>query len=247
MSEKTILILGATSAIAKSCAHLFAIRGYHLILAGRDTEELKRIAADLIIRYHIQAQIKLFDANDQTHHADFFYSVIQDCHQIDGVLLAFGYLGDQDLANQHIEESLNIISQNYTGAVSILQICAAYFERQEHGFIVGISSVAGDRGRQSNYLYGSAKAGLSVYLAGLRNRLQRKNICVLTVKPGFVDTVMTFGLPGVFLAASPNFIAKKIIRAIDKRRSNIYTPWFWRYIMLILKIIPEPIFKRLNL
>ena len=133
------------------------------------------------------------------------------------------------------------------GAMSVLDQCAALMAAEGQGFIVGISSVAGDRGRQSNYYYGSAKAGLTAYLSGLRNRLSSQGVHVMTVKPGFVDTAMTYGLKGMFLVASPEDIGRAIVRAVEKRRNTVYLPWFWRYIMLIIQHLPEFLFKRLKL
>ncbi len=140
-----------------------------------------------------------------------------------------------------------IIDSNFTGAASILSHCANHFESMKSGFIIGISSVAGDRGRQSNYVYGAAKGALSLYLQGLRNRLYPGGVRVITIKPGFVDTAMTYGLPGLFLVASPQYMGNRIVAALGKSADVVYLPWFWRYIMLIIKLIPEPIFKRMKL
>jgi decaprenylphospho-beta-D-erythro-pentofuranosid-2-ulose 2-reductase len=144
-------------------------------------------------------------------------------------------------------EARRVIDTNYTSAVSVLNLAADYLEQRRGGFICGLSSVAGDRGRQSNYLYGSSKAALSTYLQGLRNRLTRARVRVVTVKPGFVDTKMTFGLSGMFLVATPERVAKDISQAIRRGRSVVYTPWFWRPIMLVIRTIPEFIFKRMKL
>ena len=140
-----------------------------------------------------------------------------------------------------------MIVSNFTGAVSILNHCANYFETLQNGFIIGISSVAGDRGRQSNYLYGAAKGALSLYLQGLRNRLFVSGVRVITIKPGFVDTAMTFGLPGLFLVATPQFVGARIVSALGKSADIVYLPGFWRYLMLIIKHIPEAVFKRMKL
>jgi short-subunit dehydrogenase len=165
---------------------------------------------------------------------------------LSGVVLAFGYLGDQQ-ASRDFKVGAKVITTNFTGAVSVLSYCAKYFETLQKGFIIGISSVAGDRGRQSNYVYGAAKGALSLYLQGLRNRLQASGVRVITIKPGFVDTAMTYGMPGLFLVASPQNIGERIVAALDKSADVVYLPWFWRYIMLIIKLIPEPIFKRMKL
>ena len=166
---------------------------------------------------------------------------------MDGAIIAFGYLGQQSKAIHDFAEGQAILNCNFVGACSALAECANYFEAKKKGFIVGISSVAGDRGRQSNYYYGAAKGGLTTFLEGLRNRLYPAGVHVMTVKPGFVDTGMTFGKPGLFLVASPEAVGEAIGKAIAKGKSTLYVPWFWRYIMWIIKAIPETIFKRLKL
>ncbi|MBI3481019.1 MAG: SDR family NAD(P)-dependent oxidoreductase [Nitrosomonadales bacterium] len=272
MSE-AVLILGATSAIARATANAFAARGAALYLASRDTEELRRIAADIHLRYGVEVHHGLFDAEATGTHDAFFKSVLAAMPKLSGVVLAFGYLGDQQAARD-FKIGARVIASNFTGAASILSHCANYFEPdgqarfphpnpppkgeganetlrdlrvKRRGFIIGISSVAGDRGRQSNYVYGAAKGALSLYLQGLRNRLYASGVRVITVKPGFVDTAMTYGLPGLFLVASPQSVGERIVAALGKSADVVYLPWFWRYIMLIIRHIPEPVFKRLKL
>jgi len=245
MSE-AVLILGATSAIARATAAAFAARGAALYLASRDRDELERIAADLHLRYGVEVHHGLFDAEATETHETFLRAVIKEMPDLSGVVLAFGYLGDQQAA-RNFDVGAKVIASNFTGAASILSHCANYFEPLQHGFIIGISSVAGDRGRQSNYVYGAAKGALNLYLQGLRNRLFASGVRVITIKPGFVDTAMTFGLPGLFLVASPQSIGERIVRTLDKSADVVYLPWFWRYIMLIIQHIPEPVFKRLKL
>lgn len=242
----TVLILGATSAIARASASAFAARGYDVHLAGRDEAELSRQARDLRIRYEIRADYSLFDAEAVETHGAYFQAILDKTGGIEGILLAFGYLGDQEAARRPplLER---VIAANFTGAASILAHCADYLETRKRGFIIGISSVAGDRGRQSNYAYGAAKGALSLYLQGLRNRLHPAGVRVVTVKPGFVDTAMTFGMPGLFLVASPAYVGERIAAAPGGSANVLYLPWFWRYIMLIIKSIPEPLFKRLKL
>jgi decaprenylphospho-beta-D-erythro-pentofuranosid-2-ulose 2-reductase len=244
--SSNVLILGATSAIARGTATAFAARGDNLYLASRDLEELKRIAADIKIRYGVKVSYGLFDAAATDTHPTFFQSVLNEMQELNGVALAFGLLGDQQAAREFAVAE-KIIASNFTGAVSILSICANYFEPHKRGFIIGISSVAGDRGRQSNYVYGAAKGGLSLYLQGLRNRLFHSGVRVITIKPGFVDTAMTFGLPGMFLVASPQDIGKKIVSTLSKSTDIAYLPGFWRFIMLIIKHVPEFIFKRMKM
>lgn len=241
-----VLILGATSAIAQASAAAFARSGSSLYLASRDDNELERIAADLRLRYGVDVHHGHFDAEAINTHAGFFKNVLKTFPNLSGVVLAFGYLGNQ-LAMRDPAECVKVITCNFTGAASILNHCASHFETLQSGFIIGISSVAGDRGRQSNYVYGSAKGALSLYLQGLRNRLHTCGVRVITIKPGFVDTTMTYGLPGLFLVASPQIIGDRIVAALNKSTDVVYLPWFWRYIMLIIKHIPEFIFKRMKL
>ena len=244
--SSNVLILGATSAIARGTAAAFAARGDNLYLASRDMEELKRIAADLQIRYGVKVSYGLFDAAATDTHAAFFQTVLAEMQELHGVVLAFGLLGDQQAARE-FSAAEKIIASNFTGAVSILSLCANYFEPLKRGFIIGLSSVAGDRGRQSNYVYGAAKGALSLYLQGLRNRLFASGVRVITIKPGFVDTAMTYGLPGLFLVASPKTIGQQIVRTLGKSADVVYLPGFWRFIMLIIKHVPEFIFKRMKL
>jgi len=245
MSE-AVLILGATSSIARSTAAAFAARGHALYLASRDLNELERIARDFGIRYGVEVRYGLFDAEAVETHESFFNSVIDTFPTLSGVVLAFGFLGAPQ-ASRDFSLAAKVIAANFTGAASILSYCANYFESKQRGFIIGIASVAGDRGRQSNYVYGAAKGALGLYLQGLRNRLFASGVRVITVKPGFVDTAMTYGLPGLFLVASPQMIGERIAESPGKSADVLYLPWFWRYIMLIIKHIPEPIFKRMKL
>jgi decaprenylphospho-beta-D-erythro-pentofuranosid-2-ulose 2-reductase len=245
--KKTILIFGATSGIAKAVAAGWAERGHDLFLCARDSSELERISSDLAIRHDVSVRNAVFDIENIANHETFVDKVWRDVGDVHGVFLACGYLGDQVKALSDVEEAHKILMINYTGACVLLSFCANALMKQKHGFIAALSSVAGDRGRQSNYFYGSAKGGLSLFLEGLRNRLFSHDIHVLTIKPGFVDTAMTFGKPGMFLVASPCSIAHSIINAVEKRKNTIYVPWFWRVIMGIICAIPECIFKRLKL
>jgi short-subunit dehydrogenase len=228
--------LGATSAIASALAREFATHKFDLVLGGRDREELSALAGVLPL-----------DALDTQTHASTLRSFLAEAgNDLEGVVVCMGYLGDQAKGQCDGEEARRILETNFTGCVSALNILANHFEPRRAGFICAISSVAGDRGRQSNYLYGAAKAGLSAYLQGLRNRLFHAHVKVLTVKPGFVDTHMTYGRSGLFLVASPESVAKGIFRAIVKGKDVVYLPWFWRPIMLVVRSIPEGIFKRLR-
>lgn len=242
--KKHVLILGATSDIAAAMAQEYGARGDHLMLAGRRLEALEEQAADLRVRHQVDVDIAIFDALDMNPHADWFAALPATP---DLVVCAFGYLGDQVQAESDFNEARRILDTNFTGAVSILEQVAGAMQKQGHGTIIGISSVAGDRGRQSNYFYGAAKAGFTAYLSGLRNRLAPKGVHVLTVKPGFVRTAMTahIELPPL-VTAEPEQVAKASVRAADRGRNVIYSLWMWRWIMFIVRSIPESIFKKLS-
>ncbi len=237
-----LLILGAKSDIAKAVAREYAKNGYDIYLAARNIEELLPLSQDINIRYEKEAKRVIFDALDFKSHQAFYDSL--DPKPI-GVISAIGSLGIQEKAQNDFEKAQKIIETNYVGCLSILNIIANDYEQQKSGFIIGISSVAGDRGRKSNYIYGSAKAAFSAYLSGLRNRLHDANVQVLTVKPGFVNTQMTKGmdLPAK-LTAEPEDVARDIYKAQQKGKNVIYTKWMWRYVMMIIKMIPETLFKQ---
>lgn len=247
MSEaETVIVFGAASGIGRAVADELARRGYDLVLAGRDGEELAAVASDLRLRYGVATSCQAFDALAlETHGA-----VVAACQsasqdRLAGAVICFGYLGDQATAQNDTAEMKRILDTNLLGAASILGHLVNHFEPKRRGFLCAISSVAGDRGRQSNYVYGAAKAGLTVFLQGLRNRLFRSGVRVVTIKPGFVDTGMTFGKAGMFLVASPELAARRIVRAIVRGSDQSYVPAFWRPILFVLRSIPEPIFKRL--
>ena len=249
MSEN-ILILGATSGIARALCHRLAKRGCRLVIAGRDADELTRIARDLEVRYDAGVFVEPFDAMDWDNHPTFFDRCVQRFDgNLSGAVLCFGYLPEQEETEVDFSELRRTVEVNFVSAVSILNRVAAHLEEQGKGFIAAISSVAGDRGRQSNYTYGAAKAALSVYLQGLRNRLQHAHVHVLTVKPGFVDTPMTQGRlnPDSLLVASPERVARDMDRGIRKGKNVVYSPWYWRAVMGAVCSIPETIFKRMKM
>jgi decaprenylphospho-beta-D-erythro-pentofuranosid-2-ulose 2-reductase len=240
-----VLILGATSDVAVALAARFAVDKYSVTLAARDFDRLNIIASDLNIRYQVPIQFVRFDALDFDSHAT-FYGELPEVPDV--VVCVFGLLGDQTRAQDKWAECATIIDSNFTGAVSVLNIVANDFEKRRAGIIVGISSVAGERGRQSNYIYGSAKAGFTAYLSGLRNRLFGSNVHVLTVKPGFMKTRMIEGMktPGA-LTAAPEAVAHQIYKAAIARKNVIYVLPVWRLIMLMIRLIPESIFKKMKL
>ena len=240
-----VLIIGAKSDIAKAIARKYTKNGYDLFLAARQSSELETFANDLNIRTGRSVQCIELDILSYTLHKEFYNSLEE---KPIGVIAVTGYLGNQKTAQSDFDEVKKIVDTNFTGIISLLNIIADDFEKRKSGFIVGISSVAGDRGRKSNYIYGSAKAAFSTYLSGLRNRLYDSNVQVLTVKPGYVKTRMTKGmdLPEI-LTAQPEEVAEDIYRAQQKENSVIYTKRIWKLIMLIINMIPEWKFKRSNI
>ncbi len=243
-----VLVVGATSGIARALATQLAAQGKPLVLAARDSDETERIAADLRVRHGISIWTRVFDAVDFSSHREFLQSCLA-LGPLEGVFLCHGYMPEQAQAEADFAVAAKTFDINFASYVSLLSELSPHFRARGEGYICALSSVAGDRGRQSNYVYGAAKAALSTYLAGLRNQLHACGVVVTTVKPGFVDTAMTWGIlsPDSPLVASPQRIARDAIRAVTARRNVVYTPWFWRWIMLIIRSIPEPIFKRLRL
>jgi short-subunit dehydrogenase len=233
--------------MASAATAVFAQQGDRLFLAEPELEHAERVATDLHIRYGAEVHTGVFNADTPENHAAFLDSVMEAMGGLDGVVSAVGYMGDQQQARDEVAEIEATVQRNFTGVATILALCANHLEAQKQGFIIAITSVAGDRGRQSNYTYGAAKGGLSRFLEGLRNRLFASGVRVITVKPGFVDTEMTFGLDGLFLVAPPELVGKRIAEAPERRADTLYVPGFWRLIMLIIQHIPELVFKRLSL
>jgi decaprenylphospho-beta-D-erythro-pentofuranosid-2-ulose 2-reductase len=245
---KNVLILGATSAMARALARRVAGPEVRFVLAGLERKDLESTAADLELRGRGPRPVVLpFDAARPATHAAFWRTVLARVRTVDEVYLFFGLMHEQAAAQRDNRLAQDMIAVNYAGAVSVLELAAAYLEKRRSGLIAAVSSVAGDRGRQSNYLYGSAKAGLSVYLQGLRHRLAPAGVHVLTVKPGMVDTPMTRHLKKGPLFSQPDAIAKGIVRAVRRRRNEVYLPWYWGWIMAVIRALPEPVFKRLRL
>jgi short-subunit dehydrogenase len=243
-----VLIVGASSAIGRAVARRWAQAGHDLILAGRDLEDIGRTAADLRVRTDRRIEVLPFDAMAFDTHETFWKTCTDRAGgALHGVIILHGQLPTQADAQADFPAARQAIDVNFTSAASLLTLAANDFETQRHGFLCVFSSVAGDRGRQSNYVYGSAKAALTTFLGGLRVRLFKSGVHVLTVKPGFVDTGMTWGLPGMFLVAEPRKVADDVYQAVKKGKSEIYTPWFWRYIMLIIKSVPDLVFKRMKM
>ncbi|HZI09418.1 MAG TPA: SDR family oxidoreductase [Myxococcus sp.] len=244
---KKVIVLGATSAIAQATVRLLAARGASLYLVGRNTENLEAVAKDAATRGAAKVESRAVDLNDFDAHEGLVDAAYSALGGLDGVVLAHGVLGDQSEAQKSWAATEAVLRTNFLSAVSLLTVLANRFEAQQAGTIVVISSVAGDRGRQSNYVYGASKGALNVFLQGLRNRLAKAGVAVVTVKPGFVDTPMTAHLPKNKLFASPDKVARGLLRAADARKNEVYVPGIWALIMLIIRTIPETVFKRMKL
>lgn len=242
-----MLIFGAASAIAFETAKLFAKEEVSFYLCARDEEDLKRLSGDLAVRGAKGVFYSTFNALDNDSIVEAVDNCLKKFPGLDRLLIAYGITPDQQLCENNLDEMRKVIDINFTSAAAILNYIAPHFERQGHGTIAVISSVAGDRGRQSNYVYGSAKGALSVFASGLRQRLHKSGVNVITVKPGFVDTPMTVNISKGLLFVGPDVIAKGIYRAMLKGRSVVYLPWFWRVIMMIIRNIPEIIFNKIKL
>lgn len=241
----TALILGAASDMAIAIAEKFASQGFNIQLAARNVNRLQPLQSDLAIKYSSRVSVHEFDALAYDSHQTFFDEIDP---KPEVTICVFGLLGENEKAVDDWTQASKIIHTNFTGAVSILNVIAKYYLEKQEGTIVGISSVAGERGRQSNYLYGSAKAGFTAYLSGLRNKLYHSKVHVVTVQPGFVYTKMTenIALPKM-LTAKPEEVAEAVFQAVRKRKNIVFVKWFWKYIMLMIRNVPEGMFKKLKL
>lgn len=244
---RKVLLLGAASAIAQETARLLAAEGDRLFLVDRNETGLDIVARDLKLRGADRVESMTADLNDFDTHDAILERAGAALSGLDVAIIAYGLLGDQSAAEVDFAEADLIIRTNFVSAASLLTRVANNFQASGRGTIVAISSVAGDRGRQSNYVYGSAKGALSLFLQGLRNRLYQHGVRVVTVKPGFVDTPMTAHLELGFLCVKPERVACGIHRAIERGADVTYLPWYWWPIITVIRLIPEPIFKRLKL
>lgn len=242
-----VVIIGATSAIAEATARLYAARGAQLFLVARNVSRLEDIVADLRVRGANEVFSASLDMNDFDNHARVIEQVWASLGHVDVALLAAGTLPDQTQCETSVETAIKEFATNGTSTIALLTAMAPRFEAQRKGTMAIISSVAGDRGRQSNYLYGSAKAAVTAFASGLRQRMAKLGVNVLTIKPGFVDTPMTRDFKKGALWAKPDGIARGIVHGIDRWRSVIYLPWFWLPIMLIIRHVPEFVFRRIKL
>ncbi len=246
-APQKVMIVGATSAIAQETAKLFAARGDSLFLVARSAGKLQIIANDLSVRGASKVETATLDLNELSVHPQLLANATEVMDGLDIVLVAHGTLGDQDASQADFEVARQELKTNFLSVISLLTPLANQFEAQGHGTIAVISSVAGDRGRGSNYVYGTAKAGVTTFLSGLRNRLAKAGVQVLTIKPGFVDTPMTEHLDKGALFVGADVIAQGIVNAIDTKKDVVYLPWFWWGIMTVIRHIPESIFKKLSL
>jgi decaprenylphospho-beta-D-erythro-pentofuranosid-2-ulose 2-reductase len=245
---RKILIIGATSAIAEAAARIFAARGDALFLVARNADRLQTIKADLDVRGAVRTATATLDVADFSAHQAIIDQAERELGGLDTVLIAHGTLSDQGECEKSVDALRREFDVNALSTMALLTTLANTFEARKAGTLAVISSVAGDRGRQSNYVYGSAKAAVSTFLSGLRQRLAKSDVNVLTIKPGFVDTPMTAAIANKgALWAKPDQIAAGIVYAIDKRRNIVYLPWFWQPIMLVIKHIPEFVFKKIKL
>jgi decaprenylphospho-beta-D-erythro-pentofuranosid-2-ulose 2-reductase len=246
---KNALIVGATSDIAHEVARKLAAGGVNLVLAGRDEKKLQAIQQDLTviarancIHYHV------LDVNSIEKHKEAIDFAVTTLKELDFIFLAQGVLGEQKKGEEVFDELSNVFTINFLSVASLVHEACSYFTTTKRsGCIAAISSVAGDRGRKSNYIYGSSKAALSVFLEGVRLRMEPYDVSVIDIKPGFVATKMTRDFKKNFLFAEPSAVAKQIVEKLLKNRSPIYVPWFWKWIMFFIKLLPEGIFKRLPL
>lgn len=241
MTKSPVLILGARSDIGKATAHAFAARGHPVQLAARNVDTLKADQSDMALRHNVAVSLHEFDALDLAAHAAFVDGLPE---LPEAAICVVGLMGEQSQNEQDLDAAVRVMRSNYEGPAHILAELANRFEVRGSGTLVGVSSVAGERGRATNYVYGSAKAGFSAFLSGLRNRLAQKGVHVVTVLPGFVETKMTEGmdLPAP-LTTTPDHVAQAVFDAVEDKFNIIYIKRAWRYIMMIIRAIPEGIFK----
>ncbi|NYF53830.1 SDR family oxidoreductase [Tunturiibacter gelidoferens] len=246
-TPRKILVLGATSGIAEATCRIWAAQGASLFLVARNAEKLAAVAADLKTRGASYIDTAVADLDDTDQHPSLLAHAVNSLTGMDIAYLAHGILGDQTEAERDFNTAAQILHTNFVAPVSLLTWLANFCVQRRSGTLAVLSSVAGDRGRKSNYVYGSSKAGLSAFLGGLRNRIDREGVTVLTIKPGPIKTAMTAGMPKSEKFADVDSVAESIVSAIDKRRDILYVPFQWQPIMFIIRNIPEMVFKKLNL
>jgi len=246
-TPRKILVLGATSGIAEATCRIWAAEGASLFLVARNPEKLAAVAADLKVRGASYVDTAVADLDDTDKHPELLAHAVNSLTGMDIAYLTHGILGDQTEAERDFNTAAQIIYTNFMAPVSLLTWLGNFCVQRHAGTLAVISSVAGDRGRKSNYLYGSSKAGLSAFLGGLRNRVDREGVTVLNIKPGPTKTAMTAGMPKSDKFADVDSVAESIVSAIDKCKDVLYVPFQWQPIMFIIRNIPERIFKKLDL
>jgi decaprenylphospho-beta-D-erythro-pentofuranosid-2-ulose 2-reductase len=245
---KKILIIGATSAIAAACARLWARQGAALFLVGKDAEKLDAVASDLRLRGAYEVHSFHMDATDHDRHPAMLDAARRSLGELDIALIAHGTLPDQAACQVDAALTLQEFEINALSTISLLTLLASRFEEQRAGSLAVITSVAGDRGRPSNYVYGSAKAAVSTLCEGLRARLFKHGVSLTDIRPGFVATPMTAGLPlPALLVAQPDAVASRIVAGVEKRKDVVYVPAFWALVMMVIRNIPRFAFKRMSL
>ena len=243
---RRIAVFGATSAIAQGFLRAAAAQGDALFIVGRNAETLSAVADDIRVRGAQLVHATAADLEETWRHGELIGDAERTLGGLDVVLVAHGTLTNQAAAERDFTVVEREFRTNFLSAASILTVAANRFEEKRAGVLVAISSVAGDRGRRSNYVYGAAKAGLNAFLSGLRGRLAPGGVSVVTVKPGFVDTPMTAHLPKNALFAAPDAVGRRIYRAMERRENVVYVPFFWTFVMGALRLIPERVFKRVT-
>jgi decaprenylphospho-beta-D-erythro-pentofuranosid-2-ulose 2-reductase len=233
--------------LAHEAAKIFARNSADLVLVARSPHKLAAVQGDLCVRGARSVETVVADLADVARHQEVVEAALRPFSGLDMVLVAYGTLGDQQQSEQEVTVTLQEFNNNCTSVISLLTLLANYFEHQKRGCLAVISSVAGDRGRQSNYVYGAAKGAVTIFLQGLRNRLASKGVAVVTIKPGMVDTPMTAHMPRSRLFASAETVGQGIYQAMMKRKDVVYVPGYWRYIMWIIRSIPESRFKKMNI
>jgi short-subunit dehydrogenase len=246
-APKRILVLGATSGIAEACCRLWAERGDSLYLVARNADRLGAVAADMRTRGASSVDTSVADLDDTSTHPELLAHAINSLGGLDIAFFALGVLGDQSEAERSFATANQTLHTNFTAPVSLLTWLANYCAQRHGGTLAVLSSVAGERGRKSNYVYGSSKAGLTAFVDGLRNRIDREGVRVMTIKPGPVKTAMTAGMKGSGKFADADSVAATLVKAIDKGTDVVYVPGIWRVIMAVIRAVPERIFKKLNL
>jgi decaprenylphospho-beta-D-erythro-pentofuranosid-2-ulose 2-reductase len=245
--SRRILVLGATSGIAEAVCRLWAARGDSLFLVARNEGKLAAVAADMRTRGAAYVDTAVADLDDTSIHAELLAHAINSLAGLDIAFLALGILGEQPKAEHSYLDAAQILHTNLLAPVSLLTWLGNYCAQRHSGTLAVLSSVAGERGRKSNYVYGSSKAGLTVFVDGLRNRIDREGVRVMTIKPGPIKTAMTAAMKGSEKFADVEVVAVALVKAIDRGKDIVYVPGIWRLIMAVIRSIPERIFKKLNL